>query len=129
MQWINQLNNNLLKHYGCHMQSQEETIDRCVRLLVVELTGLNVRGVEFIRGLHVYECGPPSISVSLLKSDSKLFIKLCPHFMIQWNTAWLKKDWNSVSNFPPVLSPHQGGKHYGYVGYKHVLLTVISSHN
>lgn len=62
------------------MQSQEETIDRCVRLLVVELTGLNMRGVEFIRGL--YECGPPSISVSLLKSDSKLYIKLCPHFMI-----------------------------------------------
>lgn len=44
------------------------------------INGLNARGVGFIRVL--YECGPPSLSVSLLKSDSKLFIKLCPHFMI-----------------------------------------------
>lgn len=62
------------------MQSQEETSDRCARLSVVELTGLNVRGVEFIRGLYEYR--PPSTSVSLLKSDSQLFIKLCPHVMI-----------------------------------------------
>lgn len=96
---------------------------------------LNARGVGFIRGL--YECGPPSLSVSLLKSDSKLFIKLCPTLWHIEIVCDFKKDWNSVNNIPKKsglltkewnITEMLVTEHYKQL-HVFVLLTLISSNN